>query len=208
MRLAATADVVVEAFRPGVVDRLGNGPDQVRRVNPRVVYASISAFGQTGPQRDVPAHDVVIEALAGVVSLDLGNDGQPANPHMPVADITGPMTALAAILAAVNRPDLIPAATGPNGPGQEPVRKALAALFLTRTRDAWDDGARGRDLAFAPVLALKEAFDQPQATARGMLLRDAEGNPHVGTPVKYRDEPGQPDLTVPTLDQHGPHYRG
>ena len=54
MRLAATADVVVEAFRPGVVDRLGIGPKAVRAVNPRVVYCSISAFGQTGPLAQRP----------------------------------------------------------------------------------------------------------------------------------------------------------
>ena len=60
MRLAATADVVVEAFRPGVVDRLGIGPKAVRAVNPRIVYCSISAFGQSGPLAQRPAHDLSI----------------------------------------------------------------------------------------------------------------------------------------------------
>jgi crotonobetainyl-CoA:carnitine CoA-transferase CaiB-like acyl-CoA transferase len=110
-------------------------------------------------------------------------------------------------LNAVNRPDLIPAATGPNGPGQAPVKAALRDLFLTRTRDDWVEWARGRDIAFAAVLDLKEAFDQPQVAARQMLLRDEGGNPHIGTPVKYRDEPGQPDLRLPALDEHGPQYR-
>jgi crotonobetainyl-CoA:carnitine CoA-transferase CaiB-like acyl-CoA transferase len=288
LTLAETADVVVEAFRPGVVDRLGVGYAAVAAVNPRIVYASISAFGQTGPLRDLPAHDLAIEALAGVVSLNLGADGQPANPHMPVADITGSMTALAAILMAllrrertgqgdcidiammdatmawlpnvtgpvfaedrapvvkeersfggyaffqtyacadgrhvalggvehkfvqnflnaVGRPDLIPAACGPNGPGQWPVRDALRAIFLTRTRDGWMDWAAGRDLAFAPVLDLKEAFAQAQVAARGMLIRDEDGLPHIGNPVKFRNEPARPDLRLPARGQHDDLARG
>ena len=68
MRLAATADVVVEAFRPGVVDRLGIGPKAVRAVNPRVVYCSISAFGQSGPLAQRPAHDLSIAAESGIVA--------------------------------------------------------------------------------------------------------------------------------------------
>src|SRR5690606_16976233 len=82
--LVKTADVMVEAFRPGVVDRLGVGYDAVSAINPGIVYASISAFGQTGPLSQKPAHDLAIEAMAGVVSLNLGNDGKPTNPHMPV----------------------------------------------------------------------------------------------------------------------------
>jgi len=97
LHLAATADVVIEAFRPGVADRLGLGYAAVSVINPGIVYASISAFGQNGPLRDTPAHDLAIEALAGVVSPSLGQDGQPANPHMPVADITGAMAAMAAL---------------------------------------------------------------------------------------------------------------
>jgi len=77
MRLAATADVVIEAFRPGVVDRLGIGPKAVRAVNPRVVYCSISAFGQSGPLAQRPAHDLSIAAESGIVALNRGRDGEP-----------------------------------------------------------------------------------------------------------------------------------
>ena len=103
LALAETADVFVEAFRPGVVERLGVGPTTVRARNPRIVYASIAAFGQTGPEVKRPAHDLAIQALAGTLSLNLGSDGEPANPGMPVADVTGAMVALSGILMALLR---------------------------------------------------------------------------------------------------------
>lgn len=103
LALADSADVLVEAFRPGVVDRLGIGPDTLRARNPRLVYASIAAFGQTGPEAARPAHDLAIQALAGTLSLNLGSDGAPANPGLPVADVTGSMVALAGILMALLR---------------------------------------------------------------------------------------------------------
>jgi crotonobetainyl-CoA:carnitine CoA-transferase CaiB-like acyl-CoA transferase len=103
LTLAETADVFVEAFRPGVVSRLGVGPDIVRARNPRIVYASIAAFGQTGPEHQRPAHDLAIQALAGTLSLNLGADGEPANPGLPVADVTGSMLALTGILMALYR---------------------------------------------------------------------------------------------------------
>ena len=72
MRLAERSDVVVESFRPGVVDRLGVGYDAVSARAPQIVYCSISAFGQSGPDRSKPAHDLAVEALAGLVSVNLG----------------------------------------------------------------------------------------------------------------------------------------
>jgi crotonobetainyl-CoA:carnitine CoA-transferase CaiB-like acyl-CoA transferase len=68
LRLCQNADVFVESFRPGVVERLGVS----------YVYCSISAFGQQGPLRDRPAHDLAVEALSGALSLNLGQDGKPA----------------------------------------------------------------------------------------------------------------------------------
>lgn len=280
--LARTADVVVEAFRPGVVERLGVGYAAVSAVNPRIVYASIAAFGQTGPLVAHPAHDLAIEAMAGVVSLNLGADGAPTHPHMPVSDIVGSMAALAGILMALyrrertgkgdyldismhdatlawlpnvtgpvfaedraphvkeersfggyafyniyraacgghvvlggvehkfvrrlladlGRPDLIAAAEGPPGPGQAPVKDFLADTFRSRSRDAWVGWFAERDVCFAPVLDLHEAFAHPQVAAREMLVHDGEGNPHIGTPLKFRDEPGQIDPVLPGLGEH------
>ena len=63
--LIKSADVLVEAFRPGVAGRLGFGPEAVKAINPRIVYCSISAFGQSGPWRDKPAHDTATVAASG-----------------------------------------------------------------------------------------------------------------------------------------------
>ena len=103
MRLAATSDVLIESFRPGVADRLGLGYAAVAERAPAIVYASISAFGQTGPYRDVAAHDLAIEAMAGVLSITRGQDGAPAIPGLPAADMLSSMTGLAAVLMALLR---------------------------------------------------------------------------------------------------------
>lgn len=103
MALAREADVVVEAFRPGVVERLGIGFEAVKAVNPRIVYCSISAFGQTGPLAHKPAHDLSVQAEAGLVSVNLGPDGQPAMPGVPSADMAASLMALSGILMALLR---------------------------------------------------------------------------------------------------------
>jgi len=96
LRLAGDADVIVEAFRPGVVDRLGIGYATVAARNPRIVYCSISAFGQDGPLRDKPAHDLAVQALAGTAALVA-----PAMPNLVAADMAASLTALSAILMAL-----------------------------------------------------------------------------------------------------------
>lgn len=103
MRLVDTADVVVEAFRPGVVDRLGVGPAAVRARNPRIVYASISAFGQTGPLVGRPAHDLAVEAMCGLLSNNVDADGTPVLPAMPSGDMLAATLALAGISMALLR---------------------------------------------------------------------------------------------------------
>jgi crotonobetainyl-CoA:carnitine CoA-transferase CaiB-like acyl-CoA transferase len=103
LKLCETADVFVESFRPGVVERLGVGYEQVRARNPGIVYCSISAFGQDGPNRDRPAHDLAVEALSGAVSLNLGQDGKPAIPALPLADLLCSLHGLAGILMALLR---------------------------------------------------------------------------------------------------------
>jgi crotonobetainyl-CoA:carnitine CoA-transferase CaiB-like acyl-CoA transferase len=96
-QLAANADVVVESFRPGVMDRLGFGPAELRRRNPRLVYCSMSAFGAAGPYRDRPAHDLATEALAGVLSLNT------TVPSLPVSDLLAALHGLSGILMALYR---------------------------------------------------------------------------------------------------------
>jgi crotonobetainyl-CoA:carnitine CoA-transferase CaiB-like acyl-CoA transferase len=103
MRLAEASDVLVEAFRPGVVDRLGIGYAQVAKRAPKIVYASIAAFGQTGPYRDIAAHDLATEAMTGVLSLNRGGDGRPAIPALASADMLASMMTLSGILMALYR---------------------------------------------------------------------------------------------------------
>jgi len=95
------ADVFVEGFRPGVMARLGFGWDDVRALNPRIVYCSISAFGQTGALAHHPAHDMAVQALAGFLSVNDGPDGTPAVPGVPAADVAAGLTGLAAVLMAL-----------------------------------------------------------------------------------------------------------
>ena len=278
-RLCERADVVLESFRPGVADRLGIGANALRDRAPRLVYCSISAFGQHGSWCERPAHDLSVQALAGHLSLGLGSDGAPINPGTPSADVTSAMTALSAILMALyrrgttgrgdtidiamydsifawstlgleeafgrdeapvpsrtrifggaafyrpyktkdgkyvtlggselkfaenllnalGRPDLVAFAKKPFGPDQEPLRIFLAETFLARTRDEWTAWFADKDVCFAPVLDMMEATQHPLASERGMILRDERGNRHVGSPIKFADEPAKPRFSLPDV---------
>src|SRR3989475_2897104 len=88
-KLAAAADVIVEGFRPGVMKRLGADYETVRALNPRIVYCSLSGFGQNGPYRDYPAHDMNYLSLAGVLTLIGEPDRKPVIPLNLVADYAG-----------------------------------------------------------------------------------------------------------------------
>ena len=103
LRLAETADVFVELFRPGVVDRLGVGYEAVSARAEKIVYVSISAFGQTGPYRDRPAHDLAVEATSGVLSVNLGWDDRPWAPAIACADMLACNMALSGVLMALLR---------------------------------------------------------------------------------------------------------
>src|SRR3954466_1162356 len=87
--LNARADVLVEQFRPGVVDRLGLGYDAVRAINPRVVYCSISGYGQSGPRAQEAGHDINYQARTGLLSLAPGTKEAPSVPPALSADIAG-----------------------------------------------------------------------------------------------------------------------
>jgi alpha-methylacyl-CoA racemase len=87
--LLETADVLVEQFRPGVMDRLGLGYASVAKLNPRLVYCSITGYGQDGPSAQVAAHDLNYQADAGMLSIAAGSDGAPVVPSALVADIAG-----------------------------------------------------------------------------------------------------------------------
>lgn len=89
LSLAAESDIVIEQFRPGVMARLGLGYDDLRAVNPRIIYCSISGYGQSGPMANVAAHDLNYLAESGMLSLSAGVDGAPVLPPALIADLGG-----------------------------------------------------------------------------------------------------------------------
>ena len=100
-RLARTADVVVEGFRPGTTVRLGADYETLRAINPRIIYCSISGFGQDGPYRDRPGHDINYLAMGGVLGLTRDREGEPVVLGIEVADITSALNAVIGIQAAL-----------------------------------------------------------------------------------------------------------
>ncbi len=102
MRLAATADVIVESFRPGVMDKLGIGYAATAAVNPKIAYCSISGYGQDGPYRDRAGHDINYLGYTGVLEQTGSEGGAPVIANFQIADLLGgALTAAMGILAAV-----------------------------------------------------------------------------------------------------------
>jgi alpha-methylacyl-CoA racemase len=89
LRLAAQRDIVVEQFRPGVMARLGLGYEDLRRVNPRIIYCSITGYGQTGPWRERAGHDINYLALAGLLAYSGRADSGPPPLGFQLADVAG-----------------------------------------------------------------------------------------------------------------------
>lgn len=102
LRMVKTADVVVESFRPGVMDKLGCGYPVLKGINPRLVYAAITGYGQTGPYRDLAGHDVNYLCYAGILDQIGPADAAPALANVQIADLAGgSLTGAIGILAAV-----------------------------------------------------------------------------------------------------------
>jgi crotonobetainyl-CoA:carnitine CoA-transferase CaiB-like acyl-CoA transferase len=282
-KLADNADVLVESFRPGVVKRLGVDYETLSARNPRLVYCSISAFGQEGAYALKPGHALTIEALSGVLDLNRGlEDNKPTNPCIPASDMASSLMALSAImmalykreqtgrgdyidmsmydallawtpnvtgpvfaqgrdpvakemrsfggaamnkvyetkdgkflvlggselhfakniLEALGRADLIEYAKLEPGPGQEPLRAFFLQTFLTRTLAQWQEFLADIEVCWAPIRSLKDALDEPYARERGMVLRDAGGQHHLGPPIRFRYDPPLPNLRTPTYGEH------
>ncbi len=286
MKLVAEADVFLESFRPGVMRRLGIDYETLSKVNPGLVYCSISAFGQDGPWRDRPAHDTATVAAAGI--LDLSRSPDPADSAGPailgvaIADLMSSHLAFCGIVMALyrrtltgkgdyidismfesilnaspnilgpvfggdqaperlkerthggnamlniyelkdgsyialgggehkfveelfnglGRPEFIEAAAGPSGETHWPAIAFLRETFRTKTRAEWEAWFEGRDICWMPVVDLKEAWNSEQVWARNMRLKDANGNDHLGIPIKYRNEPGRVNFELPGMGEH------
>jgi crotonobetainyl-CoA:carnitine CoA-transferase CaiB-like acyl-CoA transferase len=281
-RLAETADVLVEGFRPGAMDRLGLGYKHLKVRNQRLIYCSVSAFGHSGPLYGKASHDMGAQALTGFLALNDNGDGRPVVPGFPSADAMSAMTGLAGILMALyrreqtgrgdfidatmydsllsfsahlsgsvlgegrapltrtgrsiggaafynvfetkdgrfivlsgrepkfaenlltdlGRTDLIPPCLVDDCVAQEPVKEFLRAAFKTRTQAEWVEALSKLDLGWAPVLDMAEAFQQPQARAREMVMTDAQGRKHIGNPIKFAEEPARFGFESPALNRH------
>lgn len=134
-KLALHADIVVEGFRPGVAARLGFGAEQLRRFNPRLIYCSISGFGQFGPDSNKPGHDLAYLAMAGALAYKGQLRQPPRRGSLPVADLVGGACASVAILAAIRQRD----ATGEGSTLDMSLYES--ALYATAARFSLDTDA-------------------------------------------------------------------
>lgn len=101
LNLARQADVILEGYRPGVADALGIGHETCRAVNPLLIYASLTGWGQNGPYAHLAGHDLNYSSVAGLTGLSTSSDGEPAVPGTQVADLNGAVQTVVAILGAL-----------------------------------------------------------------------------------------------------------
>ncbi len=104
-KLVPKADVVMEQFRPGVMKKLGADYETLSKLNPKLIYCSFSGYGQTGPAKDVPGHDITFEAHAGILGVTGGQDGRPVIPGVPMADLASGYNAAFSVLVALRTRD-------------------------------------------------------------------------------------------------------
>ncbi len=196
--LIEQADVFVEGFRPGVMHRLGFDYATVSARNPRIVYCSISAFGQTGAMAHHPAHDMAVQAMAGFLSVNDGADGTPVVPGTPSADMAAGLTGLSAVLMALigrersGKGDYIDCAmfdsllpwcahiagsaiSGGRAPQSREQRSLGGAAFyqVYRTADGKHIVLGGRELKF--VANLMTALERPDLIANAELPAGEQG---------------------------------
>lgn len=190
-RLARRADIAIEGFRPGVADRLGIGYGKLAALNPRLVYCSISGYGQTGPRKMVPGHDLNYLAAAGALALPGHWSESPRRSGLPVADLAGGSYAAIAILAALHE-------SRRSGKGAYlDLSLAEAALSFTAIRHGLDLDEPSRDHLW-PTNDLFPTKDG-QAIALGIVephfwtgfvAAAADVAPDLGDAV-YADEEGR-----------------
>jgi crotonobetainyl-CoA:carnitine CoA-transferase CaiB-like acyl-CoA transferase len=161
LHLSTRADVVLESFRPGVMDRLGVGYARLREENPRLVYCAITGYGQDGPFAARAGHDTNYLARIGLLGLTGDPDGPPVQAAGQIADLGG-------------------------GVGSDTHRE-VEAVFAERTRAEWEAFNDEHDCCLEPVLGLDEALASELVRARGMVI----GDRLLGTPVKLSRTPAE-----------------
>lgn len=136
-RLCAEADIVLENYRPGVMARFGLGYEDLVKLNPRIVYCSVTGYGQTGPYRDRGAFDLAIQGASGIMSVTGDEDGPPAKCGVPIADYGTAVFAAMACLVALRR------AERENIPSRVdvPMHSCMLSLANLQTSEYWGDKA-------------------------------------------------------------------
>ena len=150
-RLAATADVMMENMRPGVVERLGLGWERMRSVNPRLIYASVTAFGSTGPYVDRPGFDPLLQAMSGMMTLQ-GFGGPPQYLRIAITDYYTAALAAQAILAALF-------ARERTGSGQRVETSLLHASLAPQSGNVVDSPGKPTVFRVNPTYRLYQAGD-------------------------------------------------
>jgi crotonobetainyl-CoA:carnitine CoA-transferase CaiB-like acyl-CoA transferase len=164
-RLVRDADVVLENYRPGVAARLGAGWETLSELNPRLIYASVSGFGQTGPYAQRPGYDLIAQGLSGVMSVTGEPGGDPVKCGIPIGDLSAGLFCAVAILSAV-------IARERTGRGQRidtSLFEGALALSIWETAELWATGQVPQPLGSAHRL-----------TAPYQALRTADGYVTVG----------------------------
>ena len=221
-QLVRRADVLVENFCPGTLERLGFGYDKMRAVNPRLIYAAVSGFGQTGPWSRKPAYDVIVQALSGMMSVT----GQPGNPPTKagtsIADITGGLFLLSGIAAgndalfarlcqAVGRAELVTdrrfSTNRERVNHASELKTALEAALRTDSASHWVDLLTAAGVPCCLIQNVAEAVNHEQTRARNMIVR-AGSLEMAGNPIKFGGCPDAPTRRpAPALDADGPRIR-
>ena len=197
--LCDTADVFVETFRPGVAERLGIGADLLRARNPRLVYCSISAFGQQGAYGNRPAHDLALQAISGSQSITVGTDGLPAMTAIPIADQLSALQGLSAILMALLRRET----TGRGDVIDIAMHDAMLAASAnivgpTLAENRQPNPKHERNTGGAAFYQIYRTGDDRYLVLAGQEKKFIENLLHAL---------GRPDLVAPCLQGPGPHQR-
>lgn len=156
VRLAAKADVVVENFRPGTLDRLGLGYDVLAQANERLILCAITGFGRSGPQADRPGYDLIIQGESGVMDITGEPDGPPVKVGTSIADLVTGLYCTQAVLAALARRDR----TGTGGRVDVAMLDAMASLLTFNAGIYFATGASPRRRGNAhPTISPYETFE-------------------------------------------------
>ncbi len=187
-RLLGEADVLVENFRPGTLDKFGCGVEDLRRLNPRLIYASVSGYGHTGPRRDQAGYDPVLQAEAGLMDITGPADGAPSRVGIAMTDYMAGLFMFSSILIALRERDR-------TGHGQAIDISLFDAVLATMTLPAGIFFATGKKPARMgnqhPSIAPYETF-----TAKDGVVMVCAGNPRLW--LQFCEAIERPDLPADT----------